>query len=152
MAASSSSVGGGGVGTSSGIVFRLAEHFRKDSTLHRITGGTHSCYIRFGDGNIRSFEDIGRHNALDKAVGAMLLVKEDPGKCMLYTSGRVPQDMVEKVIHAGIPILISKAVPTDRSIRLAAAYGLKLIVRAHADSYEEISGENFPGPDECPLM
>ena len=117
------------------VIFRMAEHFRKDSALHKITGGTHSCYVRFGDGRILSFEDIGRHNALDKAVGALLLEEEDPLAAMLYTSGRVPADMVEKVIRAGIPVLISKSVPTDRGVLLAKEYGLMLICRAREDSY-----------------
>ena len=117
-------------------VFALAEHFRKDGELHRSTAGTHSCYIRFGDGSIRGFEDIGRHNALDKAVGAMLLAEADPEACMLYTTGRVPVDMVQKTLHAGIPVLISKAVPTDAAVRMAAEHGLTLICRAWPDSYE----------------
>ena len=117
-------------------VFALAEHFRKDGELHRSTAGTHSCYIRFGDGQIRGFEDIGRHNALDKAVGAMLLAGADPEACMLYTTGRVPVDMVQKTLNAGIPVLISKAVPTDAAVQMAAEHGLTLICRAWPDSYE----------------
>lgn len=116
-------------------VFRLAEHFRKDGELHRSTGGTHSCYIRLPEGEILSFEDIGRHNALDKAVGAMLSREADPGKCMLFTTGRVAADMVMKTVTAGIPVLVSKAVPTDRAVRLAGKYGLTLIFRAWPDSF-----------------
>ena len=116
-------------------VFALTEQFRADSALHRSTGGTHSCYIRFGDGRILSFEDIGRHNALDKAVGAMLLEGMDPADCMLYTTGRVAADMVTKAIGAGIPVMISKAVPTEEAVILANKNGLTLICRAWPDSY-----------------
>ena len=82
-------------------VFRLAERFQQDGKLHRNTGGTHSCYIRLGNGSIEAFEDIGRHNALDKAVGHMLLTGNSPADCMLFTTGRVAADMAEKVIAAG---------------------------------------------------
>ena len=116
-------------------VFRLAEKFREDGALHRNTSGTHSCYIRLGDGRILSFEDIGRHNALDKAVGAMLLEGAEPAECMLFTTGRVAADMVTKVAGAGVPVLISKAVPTDAAVRLAKESGLTLICRAWPDSY-----------------
>ena len=118
-------------------VFALTEQFRADSALHRSTGGTHSCYIRFGDGRILSFEDIGRHNALDKAVGAMLLEGMDPADCMLYTTGRVAADMVTKAIGAGIPVMISKAVPTEEAVILAKKNGLTLICRAWPDSFDE---------------
>lgn len=117
-------------------VFRLAEHFNQDGKLHRNTGGTHSCYIRLGDGSIEAFEDIGRHNAMDKAVGHMLLTGNVPADCMLFTTGRVAADMAEKAIAAGIPVLISKAVPTDEAVRLAEEYHLTLICRAWPDSFE----------------
>ena len=116
-------------------VFELAEHFAKDSKLHRSTGGTHSCYIRMPDGQIHGFEDISRHNALDKAVGHMLIKGADASECMLYTTGRVPLDMVEKVISSGVPVLISKSVPTDAAVSFAKKHGLTLICRAWPDSY-----------------
>ena len=46
---------------------------------------------------------------------------------MLYTSGRVPLDMVRKAIRAGVPVLVSKSMPTVQSAELAAEYGLQLV-------------------------
>ena len=115
-------------------IFRLAEAFREDSELHRSTGGTHSCYLLSGTGELSSFEDIGRHNALDKAVGHMLLSGYAPEDCVLFTTGRVAADLITKAIAAGIPTLVSKSVPTDEALRLAHEYGMNLIVRAWPDS------------------
>ena len=72
-------------------------------------------------------EDIGRHNALDKAVGSVLLAGVPLSECVLYTSGRVPMDMVRKAIRAGVPALISKTMPTIQSLELAAEYGLQFV-------------------------
>ena len=74
-------------------------------------------------------EDLGRHNALDKAVGCALAEGVQLGQCVLYTSGRVPVDMVRKAIRAGVPALVSKTMPTVQSLELAEAYGLKLLIR-----------------------
>ena len=116
-------------------VFALAGYFQKDSRLHKSTSGTHSCYLHLPDGTIVGFEDISRHNALDKAVGHMLLADADPTACMLYTTGRVPVDMVQKTVMARVPVLVSKSVPTDAAVDLAKEYGLQLICKAWPDSY-----------------
>lgn len=117
------------------LVFELAEFFKNDSDLHRKTGSTHSAYLRIPDGSIHSFEDISRHNALDKAIGYMLINKYNPEECMIYTTGRVPTDMVEKILMAGFRILISKSVPTDAALDLAAGYGLTVLCKTWPDSY-----------------
>lgn len=117
-------------------VFDLAREFAKDSELHSRTGGTHSCILSVEGTPVFTAEDIGRHNAVDKAVGHMILNRISPGDCMLFTSGRVPTDMVEKVIAAGIPFLVSKSVPTKESVEMAARYGLTLIGRARPDRCE----------------
>ena len=119
-------------------VFELVNHFSEDGKLHKSTGGTHSCYIHFGDGEVASFEDIGRHNALDKAVGHMLLNNKEAEGCVLFTTGRVAADMVIKTVASGIPVLVSKAVPTTKALSLAKKYGLKLICKAWPDSYLEM--------------
>ena len=119
-------------------VFALAERFRKDTMLHSITGSTHSCYLYAPGGEISEFEDISRHNALDKAVGYALMNGIDITDCMLYTTGRIPEDMVRKAVMAGVPVLISKAMPTDTAVEMAGAYGLTLICSAWPDSFKII--------------
>lgn len=95
--------------------------------LYRATRAVHSCFILHEGCIVCACEDIGRHNALDKAVGSALLAEVPLGKCVLYTSGRVPLDMVRKAIRAGVPALISKSMPTVQSTELAAEYGLQLV-------------------------
>lgn len=117
-------------------IFALAEEFAGDCELHRKTGGTHSCYLGIGEKCVCHMEDIGRHNALDKCIGYALRERLDLSECILFTTGRVPTDMVQKVIAAGIPVLVSKAVPTDQAIELAKKYHLNLICRAWPDRME----------------
>ena len=117
-------------------VFRLSEHFAHDTELHKKTFGTHSCYLMYKGELVFSASDIGRHNALDKAVGYAVINQLDRSECMLYTTGRVPIDMVEKAIMARIPVLVSKAVPTDKAIDLANEYGVTLLFSAWPDSFE----------------
>lgn len=117
------------------IIFEMVEKFSEDGRLHKSTSGTHSCYIRFEDGSIAGFEDISRHNALDKAVGHMLLEKRKAENSILYTTGRVAADMVEKTVAAGIPVLVSKSVPTTKALSLSQKYGLTLICKAWPDSF-----------------
>ena len=115
-------------------IFSMAERFKTETGLHRRTQGTHSCLLARAGEIIFECEDIGRHNAIDKVVGYGLLNAIPLSECMIYTSGRVPVDMAEKVISAGIPVLASKSVPTAEAAALAHEYGLTLICRAHTDS------------------
>ena len=91
------------------------------------TRAVHSCVVLHEGRILVSCEDLGRHNALDKAVGCALLAGVPLAECVLYTSGRVPLDMVRKAIRAGVPVLVSKSMPTVQSAELAAEYGLQLV-------------------------
>ena len=83
-------------------------------------------------------EDLGRHNALDKAVGCALADGVPLGECVLYTSGRVPVDMVRKAIRAGVPALVSKTMPTVQSVELAEEYGLRLFIQKKNEFHARI--------------
>lgn len=122
-------------------IFDLADEFARDSDLHMRTGGNHICILAREGRSEFICEDIGRHNTVDKAVGYALLNDIPLGECMIFTSGRVPVDMVEKVIMAGIPVLISKSVPTFQSVELAGKYGLNLICRAWQDKCSKFGVE-----------
>lgn len=114
-------------------IFSLADLFGKGSDLHRKTGAAHSCFIACGERLLFQCEDIGRHNALDKAIGFILRENVDPETCIAYTSGRMPEDMVRKALRANIPVLAGKASPTPSAVRLAQKYGLTLIGAARSD-------------------
>lgn len=115
-------------------IFALADRFHQGMPLHDRTWGTHSCFLSSGGRLLFQCEDIGRHNAVDKAVGFSLKTGIDLSSCILYSSGRIPSDMAVKAIRAGIPVLAAKAVPTLKAIRLAEKYGLTLIGSARSDS------------------
>ena len=115
-------------------VFRAAAAFAQDSPLHRRTYGTHSCYLVVNGEIVCCREDLGRHNALDKVLGSALREGLDLKRAMVFSSGRLPVDMVMKAIRAGVPILATKAVPTDATIALARQFDLTLICSARPDS------------------
>lgn len=115
-------------------VFDLTRVFETDTPMHKRTFGAHSCYLTKESEIIYCCEDLGRHNAFDKVIGCALRDGVDVTQCAIFTSGRIPTDMVVKAIRAGIPTLISKAVPTDLTVEMAREYQLTLICSAHSDS------------------
>ena len=121
-------------------IFALAEQFAKDTALHKSTMATHSCFLAKGEELLFQCEDIGRHNALDKAIGYALRHKINLSECILYSSGRIPTDMAYKAIRAGVPILATKSSVTIQAVELAKEYGLTLISSARGDYINLLAG------------
>ena len=111
-------------------IWKFIDLFEQDMPLHYQTSSTHSCFLMLDGEIVFQCEDIGRHNALDKGIGYALRQGMNLRRCAVYTSGRMPTDMVTKVIRAGIPILVSKETPTWEAIELAKKYRLTLIGKA----------------------
>ena len=109
--------------------------FSEDTPVHHRTGSAHSCFLLRGGEILFSAEDMGRHNALDKAIGWALLQGVDFSETAVFTSGRVPADVARKVIRAGIPVLISRKMPTGEAVKLAVETGLTLIGKARENSF-----------------
>lgn len=107
----------------------LADAMGQGLPLYRATHAVHSCLLLRAGRILYRCEDLGRHNALDKAVGCALTEGVPLAECVLFTSGRVPVDMVRKAIRAGVPALVSKSMPTVQSLELTEEYGLKLFIR-----------------------
>ncbi len=113
----------------SAVNSRLSE----DTPIHKTTRSSHSCFVLKDGKIIFEAEDIGRHNAVDKAVGYIYMNDIDPMTTALFTTGRMPIDMVRKVIRASIPVLISRQQPTTESVEFAKSYGLTLIGNLRGD-------------------
>ena len=124
-------------------IYALARAFGEGAPLYNETHGIHSCFLMH-DGDIRfCCEDIGRHNALDKAIGRALIDGLDLSRCVLFSSGRIPADMMEKAIRARVPVLVSNAVPTAQAVDLARRYRVVLICSARRDSMNVFSDKSI---------
>ena len=102
----------------------MEERIMEETELRALTHAVHSAVLSHRGEIVFAAEDIGRHNAIDKAAGFALRNGIPLGECLLYTTGRMPSDMVMKAVRAGIPALVSGKGPTAEGLRIAKQYGL----------------------------
>jgi FdhD protein len=106
----------------------LGEKLARGQEVFRATGGTHGAAVFTAQGEeVAVREDVGRHNALDKAVGACALRRIPLQDKLLFISGRVSYEMALKAVRVGLPCLASLAAPTDLGLRLAREAGLTVV-------------------------
>jgi|TARA_B100000780_G_scaffold150204_1_gene104966 FdhD protein len=111
-------------------IYTISKKVNTRPSLYLKAGALHGCVLCKEDSPIIYVEDVGRHNAVDKIAGWMLLNKEDANNKIFYTTGRLTSEMVIKTVQMGIPILISRSGFTESGVKLAKEAGLTLIGRA----------------------
>lgn len=105
------------------------------------TGGTHAAGLTTSGGElVLAREDVGRHFALDKAIGAALRTGTPTGALIAVTSARASFELVQKALLAKIPALVALGPPSSLAIRMAAEHGLTLVGFAADDRFNLYAG------------
>ncbi|PVU76403.1 formate dehydrogenase accessory sulfurtransferase FdhD [Sulfolobus islandicus] len=111
------------------LIFSFPEKLREKQSVFNISGGLHATALFDPHGELLLiYEDVGRHNAVDKLVGKLLLEDKVPASnYIMQVSGRLGYEIVSKGIKAGIPIVCGISAPTSLAIEIAEEAGLTLI-------------------------
>jgi FdhD protein len=117
-------------------VVRALGSLKGEQPLNRLTGATHAAAWCAADGSLVIVrEDVGRHNALDKVIGAMAGLKERDADGFMLISSRVSVEMAQKTAMAGVAALVAVSAPTAAAIRLAEGCGMTVIAFARGEDF-----------------
>ena len=116
-------------------IFAALASLRDHQPLTRRTGAAHAAAFCSEAGAIRVVrEDVGRHNALDKLIGALAAAGEDPATGFILSTARCSYEIVEKAVRAGATRLVTVSLPTSMAAERAHEAGLSLWSLARGDS------------------
>ncbi len=121
-------------------IFKVMDLLNESGEIFMRTGGTHSALIYQEDAGYVYAEDIGRLNALDKAVGLAMRKGLVLGESILASSGRLSGEMVLKAAYAGVPVMCSVSAPMLSGIRVARAAGMSLLGFVRGERFNVYAG------------
>ena len=122
-------------------LFQLAHQINTMPSLYLEAGAIHGTVLCQGNAPLIYMEDVGRHNAVDKIAGWMVMNSTSADDKILYTTGRLTSEMVIKTALMGIPTLVSRSGFTAWGVEIAQQIGLTLIGRMRGKRFLCLSGE-----------
>lgn len=116
-------------------IFTALAALRDHQPLGKATGAAHAAAFASTEGAILFVrEDVGRHNAMDKLIGALAAAGQDPAQGCILSTARCSYEIVEKAVRAGASRLVTVSLPTSMAVERARAAGLSLWSLARSDS------------------
>jgi FdhD protein len=124
------------------VIASLPGALRHAQPVFDETGGLHAAGLFDSEGRlVGSAEDVGRHNAVDKVIGAAVLMERLPlDDRLLFVSGRTSYEIVQKALVARVPLVASVSAPSTLAIDLARRGGLTLLGFVRGDAFNVYSG------------
>ncbi len=131
-------------------LYGLLKNISEYNEIYRQAGAVHGCAL-CQDTSIELFvEDVGRHNAADTIAGQMWMDGTSGGSKIFYTTGRLTSEIVMKVAHMGIPILLSRSGVTYMGLELAQDLRVTMIARAKGRHFLVYNGASTIDYDQVP--
>jgi len=113
----------------------VINELNNSSETFRLTGGVHSAGLGQGSSLLVRYEDIGRHNAVDKVFGFAFLNNISMDDKFLVLSGRIAGEILMKAARSGVSLILSRSAPTLKTVELAEDLGLTIVGFARGERF-----------------
>jgi FdhD protein len=125
------------------VLTQIPDALRAAQPTFEKTGGLHAAAAFNSKGDLLvTMEDVGRHNAVDKVIGSLLLNNELPANELgLMVSGRASFELMQKTLVAGMPLLAAVSAPSSLAVQLAKEFNVSLVGFLRGDTFNIYAGE-----------
>ena len=126
----------------SNLICTLQEKVRAQQSVFDQTGGLHAAALFNAAGELLALrEDVGRHNAVDKLLGAQFLAGRTPlSNQLLFLSGRASFELLQKALVAGVPMIVAVGAPSSLAVELAKRFNISLVGFARGERFNIYHG------------
>lgn len=120
---------------SASLIPKLINLLEEKSATFHLTGGVHGAALANSENMFVMYEDIGRHNAVDRVLGHAFLNRIDTADKILLLSGRISSEILIKAARRGVPLVVSRSAPTKLALELADQFGVTVVGFARGERF-----------------